>query len=64
MKHFLPSSVMLMPFVVKHYSEENDDEEVSCDPCDAQNAESELDLSTDHQASVKKNAAEKQPKKE
>lgn len=25
MKHFLPSSVMLMPFVVKHYPETDDE---------------------------------------
>ncbi|MBE4365109.1 hypothetical protein HJ032_07655 [Vibrio parahaemolyticus] len=28
MKHFLPSSVMLTPFVVRYYDEEEDDQEI------------------------------------
>ncbi len=64
MKHFLPSTVMLIPFVVKHYSEESTDDEVSCDPCDTQPANSELNLSPDSKASVKKNPANRQPNKE
>ncbi|EGR2299126.1 hypothetical protein D0814_02670 [Vibrio parahaemolyticus] len=28
MKHFLPSSVMLTPFVVRYYDEEDDDQEI------------------------------------
>ncbi|EJT3519649.1 hypothetical protein N2M27_001967 [Vibrio parahaemolyticus] len=28
MKHFLPSSIMLTPFVVRYYDEEEDDQEI------------------------------------
>ncbi|HHE0471576.1 TPA: hypothetical protein ACN35U_000209 [Vibrio parahaemolyticus] len=28
MKHFLPSSVMLTPFVVRYYDKEEDDQEI------------------------------------
>ncbi len=64
MKRFLPSSVMLMPFVVKHYSEQNDEDEMSCDPCDTQSKDCELNLSANNQASVNQTPADKQPKKE
>ncbi len=64
MKHFLPSTVMLVPFVVKHYSEENSDDEVSCDPDSAQTADSELNLSANNEVPVKKKSAKKRPKKE
>jgi len=64
MKHFLPSSVMLMPFVVKNYPEVDIDDEISCDPYNSTTPESKLDLSTDSQPTVKESSANKQPKKE
>ncbi len=64
MKHFLPSSVMLIPFVVKHYSEQSDEDEISCDPCDTQSADCELNLSANNDASVNKTFADSQPNKE
>ncbi len=64
MKHFLPSTVMLIPFVVKHYSEESSDDEVSCDPDSTQNVDSELNLSANNEVPVEKKTAKKQPKKE
>ncbi len=64
MKHFLPSSVMLVPFVVKHYPEsdalsepENEtktEQNSSCDLCDAPVSDPKLDLSTDNQLKAKK----------
>ncbi len=43
MKHFLPSSVMLTPFVVKHYAstEENEVSEPRDEECVEQKAEEE-----------------------
>ncbi len=64
MKRFLPSSVMLMPFVVKHYSEHSDEDKISCDPYDTQTANCELNLSTNNEVSVNKTPADKQPRKE
>lgn len=64
MKRFLPSSVMLMPFVVKHYAEQKDEDEMSCDPCDTQSTDCELNLSANNEASVNKTPADRQPKKE
>ncbi len=49
MKHFLPSSVMLMPFVVKHYPDDENNEQESCEQSDVKTSESQLDLSTEHQ---------------
>jgi len=64
MKHFLPSSVMLMPFVVKHYSEQDDEDEMSCDLFDTPSTDCELNLSTNNEASVNETPADSQPKKE
>ncbi|WP_165314033.1 hypothetical protein [Vibrio ziniensis] len=64
MKHFLPSSVMLVPFVVKHYPE-NDalsesepeteiEQNLSCDLCNDPVSDPKLDLSTDNQLKANK----------
>ncbi|MFV0448531.1 MAG: hypothetical protein ACK5MF_08730 [Vibrio sp.] len=62
MKHFLPSSVMLIPFVVKHYpesdalsgSETEIEQNSSCDLCNAPISDPQLDLTTDNQLQAKK----------
>ena len=64
MKRFLPSSVMLIPFVVKRYPEDEDGDESSCDRYDTQNAESQLDLSTENPSAVKEDSNNLQSRKE
>lgn len=60
MKHFLPSSVMLVPFVVKHYpdsdteSQSESEQNSSCDLCDAPTSDPQLDLPTDNHLKAKK----------
>ncbi|PNI01346.1 hypothetical protein C1N32_20405 [Vibrio diazotrophicus] len=60
MKHFLPSSVMLVPFVVKHYpdsdteSQSESEQNSSCDLCDDPTTDPQLKLSTENQVKAKK----------
>lgn len=66
MKHFLPSSVMLTPFVVKKYPDpkEDESEQMSCDRCDTQPHDSDLNLPVEKETSVTNTPTQKQPRKE
>jgi|GEM_PF-2328546 len=66
MKHFLPSSVMLTPFVVKNYPDpiEDDSEQMSCDRCDTQPNYSDLNLPVENETSITNTPTQKQPRKE
>ncbi len=48
MKHFLPSSVMLTPFVVRYYDEEEDDQEIVETKANAQSQSPNIKDTRDH----------------